>query len=74
VSIRFSQGKSIESKGTITIKTLLSDINFYVMNILILFLLCLDDIDKLGIYLDNINNCMVKENIQISIFRKQSYL
>jgi hypothetical protein len=43
------------------------------MNISTPFLLCLDDIDKLGVYLDNINNCMVKRNFRIPVFRKRGH-
>jgi hypothetical protein len=63
VSIQFSQGKSVESKRTVTIKTPLDNINFHIINTSIPFLLCLDNMDKLGIYLDNIDNCIVKGNI-----------
>jgi hypothetical protein len=44
------------------------------MNTSTLFLLCLDDMDKLGVYLDNIENCMVKGNFRIPVFRKRGYL
>jgi hypothetical protein len=43
------------------------------MNISTLFLLYLDNIDKLGIYLDNIDNYIIKRNIRIPIFRKRGY-
>jgi hypothetical protein len=73
VSIQFGQGESVESEGTITIKTPLSNINFHVINTSTPFLLYLDNIDKLGVYLNNINNCIVKGNVQIPVFRKRGH-
>jgi hypothetical protein len=43
----------------IYIKTLLGIIIFYIIKTNILFLFCLTDIDKLGIYLNNIVNRLV---------------
>ena len=50
----------------ITVLTLIRDINFYIMPTDMLFLLCIRDIDKLSIYLDNIYNKLIKCNSKIT--------
>ncbi|EED23141.1 hypothetical protein TSTA_065940 [Talaromyces stipitatus ATCC 10500] len=65
--------ESIHSEGAVTITTLIGDVNFYIMNTLTSFLLCLDDMDKYGAYLDNIVNCMIKGDVQVPIIRKRGH-
>ncbi|EED12737.1 transposase, putative [Talaromyces stipitatus ATCC 10500] len=72
-SIRFGQGESVHSKGAVTITTPIDDVDFHIMNTPTPFLLCLDDMDKHGAYLDNIANCMVKGDVRVPIIRKRGH-
>ncbi|EED18931.1 hypothetical protein TSTA_126390 [Talaromyces stipitatus ATCC 10500] len=69
-SIRFGQGDSVDSEGAVTIKTPIGDVDFYVINILTPFLLCIADIDRHEAYLDNTTNCLVKGDLRVLIVWK----
>jgi hypothetical protein len=56
--IRFGKGKAI-SIGIIQVSTPLDNITFYVFPTNILFLYCLQDIDRMKVKLDNIQNILV---------------
>ncbi|KAI3535465.1 hypothetical protein CSPX01_11419, partial [Colletotrichum filicis] len=70
VSIRFSNNKLIKLLRSIVISTLFSNITFYILLINTPFLYYLRDINKLGVYFNNINNLLIKKNIIILIIRK----
>ena len=74
-NIRFNNSLFIESLKTITVNTLFGPVNFYIININILFLLSLKDINRLGIYLNNVSDQLIGRNgITIGIIRKQGHL
>ncbi len=56
--IKFRKGKAIV-KGFIQVLTLISTIKFYVILINTLFLLYLQNIDKIGVRFDNLKNILV---------------
>ncbi|KAI3539282.1 hypothetical protein CSPX01_08945, partial [Colletotrichum filicis] len=70
ISIRFSNNKPIKSLGSIIISTLFSNITFYILLINTPFLYYLRDINKLGIYFNNINNLLIKRDIIVLIIYK----
>jgi hypothetical protein len=70
VSIKFKKGPPVISLGITKIKTPIRTITFYILDTPTPFLLCLTDIDRLGIYLDNTRDKMVCGIIKISIIRK----
>ncbi|KAI3548742.1 hypothetical protein CSPX01_02765, partial [Colletotrichum filicis] len=70
VSIRFSNNKPIKSLGSIVINTLFNNITFYILLINTPFLYYLRDINKLGVYFNNINNLLIKGDIIILIIYK----
>ena len=58
-SIKGIKKNKLSSKGTIYVQTLLDTIRFKILSVAILFLLCIADIDKLGVIFDNINNVLI---------------
>ncbi|KAI0992485.1 hypothetical protein K3495_g15701 [Podosphaera aphanis] len=70
--VRFGDGEFISSLGTTKVKTPLGDILFHVIPVKTPFLLCIHDMDCLGIIYDNVNNRMFhpKDGAWISIVRK----
>ena len=58
VRIQFGIG-STSSVGSIDVRTPIGHIRFHVMPARIPFLLSLADMDRLGVYLDNLKNCLV---------------
>jgi len=68
-TIRFGKGTTM-SKGTITIDTPLGEITFHVVPTDTPFLLCIQDMDKLSVRLDNLNNTLVQGEKIIPIVRK----
>jgi hypothetical protein len=69
-SIKFKKGPPVTSLGTTKIKTPIRTIIFYILNTPIPFLLCLADIDRLGVYLNNIRNKIIYNIIKVPIVRK----
>ncbi|KAM4061436.1 cwf18 domain containing protein [Hirsutella rhossiliensis] len=55
-SIKFGNGDTINSLGTVALKTPLGRITFHVLQTPTPFLLCLADMDRLGIYFNNITD------------------
>ena len=51
--------KSTSSIGSVTIKTPIGKIKFHILETNTLFLLCIDNMDALGIYYNNIDNMLV---------------
>ncbi|KAI3537321.1 hypothetical protein CSPX01_10254, partial [Colletotrichum filicis] len=70
ISIRFNNNKLIKLLKFIVISTLFSNITFYVLLINTPFLYYLRDINKLGVYFNNINNLLIKGDIIILIIYK----
>ncbi|KAM4065471.1 cwf18 domain containing protein [Hirsutella rhossiliensis] len=55
-SIKFGNGDTINSLGTVALKTPLGRITFHILQTPTPFLLCLADMDRLGIYFNNITD------------------
>ncbi|KAI3545152.1 hypothetical protein CSPX01_05102, partial [Colletotrichum filicis] len=68
VSIRFSNNKLVKLLGFIVINTLFNNITFYILLTNTPFLYYLRNINKLGVYFNNINNLLIKGDI-ISRFK-----
>ncbi len=56
--IRFRKGE-VTIKGFVRVTTLISNIRFYIIPINTLFLLCLQDINIIGIRFNNLRNVLV---------------
>jgi len=56
--IRFGKG-SIIVKGTVTVETPLRPITFYIILENILFLYYIQDMDRMGVKLDNLENVFI---------------
>jgi hypothetical protein len=67
--IRFGKGTAI-SQGTIHVSTPLGTITFHVVPINTPFLFCIQDMDKMGVKLDNLENILIQGNIIIPVIRK----
>ncbi|KDN61365.1 putative conserved hypothetical protein [Colletotrichum sublineola] len=68
--VRFGNGKSIYSSGTITATTPFGPIVFHVVPTNTPFLLCLADTDRLVIRFDNLTNTLHQGNLVVPIVRK----
>ena len=69
-SIRGVGKGELSSEGTIHVQTPLGTIRFEVLPAAIPFLLCIADMDKLGVIFDNINNVLIQGNKRVPIVRK----
>ncbi|KAF5503979.1 hypothetical protein CGCF413_v004518 [Colletotrichum fructicola] len=69
-SIRFGRGDAITSIGTTKVPTPFGPITFHVVPSDTPFLLCLQDMDRLGIKFDNLNNFLQQGDIRVPIIRK----
>lgn len=67
--IRFGKG-SATSLGTVNVTTQVGPIRFHVVPANTPFLLCIADMDKLGVKLDNLRNVLVQGSNMIPIVRK----
>lgn len=67
--IRFGKGEAL-SQGTIDISTPLGTITFHVVPTNTPFLFCLQDMDKLGVRLDNLANVLIQGEKIVPIVRK----
>src|SRR6202161_3101943 len=61
IKVQFGIGSN-PSVGVITINTPVGCITFHIVNADTPFLLCLRDMDRLGIYFDNTKNMLIQEN------------
>ena len=68
--IVFGKGSAERSKGTIQVETPIGVITFQVMGTTTPLLLCLDDMDRLGVRFDNLNNELVQGNHIVPVVRK----
>ncbi|KAI3544236.1 hypothetical protein CSPX01_05688, partial [Colletotrichum filicis] len=66
----FSNSKLVRLLRSTIINTLFSNITFYILLINTPFLYYLRDINKLGVYFNNINNLLIKGDIIIFIIYK----
>jgi hypothetical protein len=67
--IRFGKGTAT-STGTITVPTPIGQITFHVVPADTPFLLCLGDMDKLGVKFDNIDNLLIQGQNRVPVVRK----
>ena len=72
VTVQFRIG-SISSIGTTNIYTLIGEVQFYIINANIPFLLCLADMDKLQVYYNNIQDILVTHTREVPIVRHFKY-
>lgn len=56
VTISFGNGKPLSSIGSTVVKTPIGSIEFHILDTPTPFLLCLRDMDRLGVYLNNVTN------------------
>jgi hypothetical protein len=61
------------SIGTITVPTPIGTITFYVVLACTLFLLCIQDMDRMGVHLDNTRNMLVQGQKTVPIIHKFGY-
>jgi hypothetical protein len=69
-TIRFGSGNALESIGTTTVPTPLGPIDFHVIPADTPFLLCLQDMDRLGIKFDNLQNYLQQGDLAIPVIHK----
>lgn len=75
ITICFGSRLPLSSIDTVQVLTPVCTANFHVVDSQIPFLLCLKDMDILGIYFNNIINQLICQNSRsISIFRKWRHL
>jgi hypothetical protein len=55
------------------VKTLIGQVKFYIIHAKTLFLLSLADIDKLGVYFNNLTNSLVTSTRSILVIRRFSH-
>ncbi len=68
-TIKFGE-RTATIKGTIRVPTPLGDINFHIVPLNTLFLMCLQDMDAKGIRFDNLRNVLIQGIKLIPIIRK----
>ncbi|KAI3551276.1 hypothetical protein CSPX01_01193, partial [Colletotrichum filicis] len=66
----FNNSELIKSLRSIIVNTLFSNITFYILLINTPFLYYLRDINKLGVYFNNINNLLIKGDVIVLIIYK----
>jgi hypothetical protein len=71
--IKFGAGKAV-LLGTIEIIILLGNITFYMFLTNIILLFCFQDIDRIGIKLNNLKNILVQGNKIVLVVCKWGYL
>jgi transposase InsO family protein len=69
-SIKFGKGATTTNLGTATVQTALGTIIFEVIDAPTPFLLCLRDMDRLGVYFDNTTNELVQSDKRYPVVRK----
>jgi hypothetical protein len=69
-SVVFGKGCATSSIGTARVKTKLGDIDFEILDAPTPFLLSLKDMDKLGVYFNNVTNQLIQGNLTIPVVRK----
>ncbi|KAH0425958.1 polyprotein [Colletotrichum camelliae] len=69
-SIRFGDNDPLTSLGTTVVKTPFGPLYFHVVPANTPFLLCLRDMDQLGIKFDNLTNCLQQGTVRVPVVRK----
>lgn len=69
IDVQFCIGL-ISSIGSVIIQILIAHIEFDIIKADTSFLLCLTDMDRLGIYLNNIDNSLVMNRTRIPVIRR----
>ncbi|KFA68519.1 hypothetical protein S40285_10893, partial [Stachybotrys chlorohalonatus IBT 40285] len=72
--VRFGAGEPVIATGIITVPTPIGRVTFHIVPTNTPFLLCIKDMDNLGVYLDNTRNELVKQEgksiIRIPVIRR----
>lgn len=68
--VKFGYGTPAVSLGTTTVPTPLGPIDFHVMETETPFLLCLKDMDRLGIKFDNLRNLLQQGDVKVPVIRR----
>lgn len=71
-SIRFGQG-DCESIGSVEVPLQFGPVVFHIVPANTPFLLCLQDMDRLRLRLDNLDNCLVQGKLRVPIKRKYGH-
>jgi transposase InsO family protein len=74
VSVSYGPGKPFPSIGSTIVETPIGHIEFHVMEAQTPFLLCLNDLDKLDIYANNVTNRLVTPTKEVPLIRKYGHL
>jgi hypothetical protein len=76
VEIRFGNGDPVRSLGSVDVRTPIGNVNFHILKTPTPFLMCLQDMDRLGIYLDNTRNVMVEKSTgrETPVIRRYGHL
>ena len=69
INVQFGIG-STPSIGSIMVVTPFGDVKFHVVEADTPFLLCLKDMDSLGIYFNNLKNILISPNYSVSVVRQ----
>jgi len=69
-TVRFGPGQVISSIGVAVVPTPFGSVDFHVIPQNTPFLLCLADMDRLGVIFDNVRNCMVRDSLALPLTRK----
>lgn len=72
--VGFGPGKELLSLGAVTIHTVIGAIVFHIVDVPTPFLLCLDDMNRLGVYLDNISLELVQDDKRFPVAPKWGHL
>jgi hypothetical protein len=72
MNIQFGIGSTILIRLVI-VKTLISPVDFYIVNTDTPFLLCLADIDKLRVYYNNVTDTLIGPALTLPITRRFRY-
>ena len=59
--VKFGKGAKTRSLGTVTVPTQFGEMIFHVIHAPTPFLLCIDDMDRLRVLFDNINNLLIQQ-------------
>ncbi|KAJ0162349.1 hypothetical protein CTA2_4704 [Colletotrichum tanaceti] len=70
VLVRFGQDQPVESRSVVIVDTPFGPIRFHVVPVNTPFILCLTDMDRLGIYFNNIDNVLCQGSITVPVARK----
>jgi hypothetical protein len=73
IRARFGIG-STTSIGSITTDSPIGTIEFHIVHTGTPFLLCLQDMDKLGVYVDNLRNVIVGKSTEIPVTRHSGHI